>query len=100
LTASPGGLPADLASAVDSAIALLTGLRQQTASFSTVEDALNALQQVAVDVGLEPAQAQQAVLLLEWLAPAVRALYAAGVIAGGVPDAFPPGGGPSPYHGR
>lgn len=79
-------LPADVGSAAAAALALIEALVTKTADLQTVEDAANALQQVLVDLNVEPSMVMQAVELLEWLAPEIRALYTDGVITGGYPD--------------
>ena len=98
--AQADGLPADIAGGVSALTGLVSGLAHGNVDLSTVEGAVNAVQKLAVALGLEPPEIAAAVDAAEWLLPVLRQLYASGVISGGVPAAFPPGGGPGSYRGR
>jgi hypothetical protein len=103
--AAPGGaaadsLPEDILTGFAALTALFSGLAHGNADLSTVEDAINSMQKLAVALGLEPPMVAAAISALEWALPVLRDLYSSGLISGGIPAAFPPGGGPGTYRGR
>ena len=83
IPASRGGLPSDIGTALATAAALIAGLRKGDVDFARVESVVNALQQVAVDLGVEPPGVLLAVEGVEWLLPFVHQLYTRGLVTGG-----------------
>ena len=79
----PARLPDDIDGAFTTAAALMNGLRSGGVNLGEVESVANALQQVAVDLGLEPAGVLMAVEGVEWLLPFVHGLYQQGLVQGG-----------------
>jgi hypothetical protein len=84
-----------LTTGVGAAGAVLQEIAARELTLADAAAFMNSVQQILVDLGIEPEIALEASELLEAVAPVL-----ARSVTGGVPDAFPPGGGPSPYRGR
>ncbi len=94
---TPTTAPQDVAKGISALAALVSSLAHGTLDLTTFEAAVDSVQKVAVEFGLEPPEISAAISTAEFLLPALKLLAASGI--GGVPGAFPPGGGPS-YIGR
>lgn len=90
----------DISTAAGAAVVLVREIHDRKLDFNDAVAFANGVQQILVDFGIEPGTALELSKVLEKLAPIVYGAYASGIIKGGIPDAFPAGGGPGPYRGR
>jgi bifunctional ADP-heptose synthase (sugar kinase/adenylyltransferase) len=86
----------DVSTGIGAAIAVLDEVKARNLTLSDAEAFANAVQQILVDLGVEPGIVLEASKLLEAVAPVFVSAWTSGLITGGDP-AFPPGGGPDHY---
>jgi hypothetical protein len=85
--ASPISSPlGDLTTAAGASVAVLQKIHEQKLTFANAASFANAVQQILVDLGIEPGIVLEASKLLEAVAPVFVAAWRSGVISGGYPD--------------
>ena len=89
-----GGAPAlvsassvgDVSTAVGASISVLKEVETRKLTITDAESFANAVQQILVDLGIEPGIVLEASKLLEAVAPVFVGAWRSGVITGGYPD--------------
>jgi hypothetical protein len=81
--ASPLG---DVSTAVGASICVLKQVEARELTFTDAESFANAVQQILVDLGIEPGIVLEASKLLEAVAPVFVGAWRSGLITGGYPD--------------
>ena len=94
------GPVADIGTAGGIALRVMQELIAQKVDLKDSVALANSIQQILVDIGVEPQPVFEAAKLAEAVAAAMLGAYSAGIITGGTPPSYPPGGGPGSYRGR
>ncbi len=89
-----GGAPAlvsassvgDVSTAVGASISVLKEVETRKLTITDAESFANAVQQILVDLGIEPGIVLEASKLLEAVAPVFVGAWRSGIITGGYPD--------------
>jgi hypothetical protein len=84
--ADSSGPVADVSTAVGAAVAVLKEIEARKLTIADAAGFANAVQQILVDLGIEPGIVFEASKLLEAIAPAFISAWRSGVITGGYPD--------------
>lgn len=85
----------DVESGVDALLLVFSDIKAQKLDLADAETLANAIQQILVDAGIEPAIVKEAITLGEAVLPVIADAYASGIVTGGdLADAARPGGGP------
>lgn len=81
--ASPAG---DVSTAIGASISVLKEIETQKLTINDAESFANAVQQILVDLGIEPGIVLEASKLLEAVAPVFVGAWRSGIVTGGYPD--------------
>ena len=76
----------DVSTAVGASISVLKEVETRKLTISDAESFANAVQQILVDLGIEPGIVLEASKLLEAVAPVFVGAWRSGVVTGGYPD--------------
>jgi hypothetical protein len=84
--AAASGPLADVSTAVGAGVAVLQQIGARNLDLSDAESFANAVQQILVDLGVEPGVVLEASKLLEAVAPVFLGAWRSGIVTGGYPD--------------